>query len=147
MKCFGRKKEKNSTINHSSINHSTNNSTDKSPSQDVWFQFGIYVSENNQLVGDCGVYLKKDNQAEIGYTISPNFQKQGYGVEAVQGLINFLCDQFDVLKVVASCDPRNTASINLLKKLGFEQDGFYPKSVEIRGEWMDDVVYVKSNIP
>lgn len=30
MKCFGRKKEKHSTINHSTINHSTNNSTDKS---------------------------------------------------------------------------------------------------------------------
>jgi RimJ/RimL family protein N-acetyltransferase len=111
---------------------------------DVWFQFGIYVSDNNQLIGDCGFCLRENHQAEIGYTISPSVQKNGYGIEAVQALINFLTFQFDVLKIVASCDPRNIASISLLKKLGFVQDGFYPKSLEIRGEWVDDVVFVKT---
>lgn len=119
------------------------NSAHHSPAPDAWLQFGIYSCESNQLIGDCGFCLQKNHQAEIGYTISPSFQKNGYGIEAVQGVIYFLHSQFDVTKIVASCDPQNTASISLLEKLGCVRDGFYPKSLEIRGEWVDDVVYVK----
>lgn len=119
-------------------------SENKIPKIDEWFQFGIYLEE--QLVGDCGFCLREKNKAEIGYTISPDFQTNGYGTEVVQELINFLVLHFDVPQIVASCDPRNAASISLLEKLGFQRDGYYPQSMEIRGELVDDEVYVKRHI-
>ena len=65
----------------------------------------------------------------------------GYGSEAVICLIDYLFDQFALQRLKASVDPRNKASIVLLKKLGFQKTGFFPKSVEIRGELQDDAIY------
>jgi len=115
-----------------------------SPKRDHWFQFGIYLKESNQLIGDCGFCLQKDNTAEIGYTISPEFQKMGYGFESVHALIDYLSKHFAIRRILARTDTRNSASIALLQKLGFAQEGLYPKSVNIRGEWQDDLVFYRT---
>jgi RimJ/RimL family protein N-acetyltransferase len=105
-----------------------------------WKQLGIFLKENQQLIGDCGFCLKGE-EVEIGYTISPEFQGQGYGKEAVKVLIDFLFQALPIERIVARTDPKNLVSIGLLKRLHFIQTGFFPRSIKIRSRWKDDVLF------
>jgi len=106
-----------------------------------WTQFGVYLRKDNSLVGDCGFCVQSDKQVEIGYTISPPFQRMGIGREAVKLLIDFLFREVSIKKIIAKTDPENIGSIKLLQRLGFQKETHLKRSVKIRGEWKDDVVY------
>jgi RimJ/RimL family protein N-acetyltransferase len=108
---------------------------------DTWLQMGVHL-HTGQLIGDIGLHFLEDGaQMEIGYTFSPEYQRQGYALEAVKAILGYLFDQLEKHRVTASVDPENHRSINLLKKIGFRQEGHFKKSILIRGEWCDDVVY------
>jgi len=91
----------------------------------------IYAEE--VLIGDAGIhFLDPENmQCEIGYTIAKKYQGNGFGREAVSGIIEYLFTKLHKHRITASVDPENTASIRLLEKLGFSKE-------EI---WKDDVQY------
>jgi len=81
-------------------------------------QLAIINKSTDNLIGD--IYLKKaDNAFWIGYTISPSSAKQGYAYETVNGIIDWI-KETDSNKIYASTLPENIASMNLLKKLGFD---------------------------
>ena len=60
-------------------------------------------------------------QVEIGYTLSPQYQGKGYGVEAVHSIIDYLFNNLNKHRITASVDPENTKSINLIEKLGMRE--------------------------
>ena len=108
---------------------------------DTWLQVGIYL-HNGQLIGDIGLHFLEDNaQMEIGYTLAPEHQGQGYAFEAVKAILDYLFGHLEKHRVIGSVDPENIRSIKLLEKLGFRREGHFIKSVLIRGEWCDDVIY------
>jgi len=106
-----------------------------------WKQLGIFLKENQKLIGDCG-FCPQQDQVEIGYTISPKYQGKGYGKEAVTALINFLFQTYPIGRIIARTDPQNLASITLLGCVNFIQTGFFPRSIKIRGRWRDDVLFI-----
>lgn len=109
--------------------------------KDTWMQLGIHLKDG-VLIGDVGVHFLEDEaQVEIGYTLSPDHQGCGYAQEAVKTVIDYLFLTLRKHRITASVDPDNAKSINLLEKLGFRQEAHFKKSVFIRGEWCDDVVY------
>lgn len=84
-------------------------------------QLAIINKATGRLLGD--LYVKKESKAFwIGYTISPTYAKQGFAFECVIGLISWIKEQ-GFYKILASVDPKNTPSINLLKKLNFSFTG------------------------
>ncbi len=106
-----------------------------------WFQVGIFLDSN--LIGDIGIHFVGPNnsQCEIGYTISPEYQNQGYGSEAVYAVVDYLFCDMKKHRIIASVDPRNTPSFKLLEKIGFRKEAHFKKSVLIENEWEDDVIY------
>lgn len=108
-----------------------------------WFQFAVILSSTGELVGDCGT--KSDGadprQAEIGYTIARRQRGRGYGIDAVRTLLGYLFDDRDKHRVTASCDPRNTASIRLLERIGMRREGHMRESAWFKGEWADDLLF------
>jgi len=110
-------------------------------SKNSWLQLGIYLKKD-PLIGDMGLHFLEDGaQMEIGYTLAPVYQGQGYASEAVKAVIDYLFLVSKKHRITASVDPENRKSINLLKKLGFRQEAHFIKSYLIRGEWCDDIVY------
>ena len=87
-------------------------------------------------------FLESANpQCEIGFTIAPNHQHNGYGSEAVTRILTYLFYELTKHRVIATVDPDNQASRSLLEKLGFKQEAHFRKSLFFKGEWVDDVVY------
>lgn len=80
-------------------------------------QFAIIDKTFGHLLGD--IYLKQENLVFwLGYTINPIYARQGYIAEAVTSIIGWCTEQGATL-IKAGVLPENTASINLLKKQGF----------------------------
>ncbi len=106
-----------------------------------WNQFGVFWRETNQLVGDIGLSLVDAQQAEIGYTISPNWQRRGLAKTAVSRLLTYLFTERHIHRVIATADSENIASITLLTKLGFRQEGHFVESYKVDDTWHDEVQY------
>ncbi|MCA9000555.1 MAG: GNAT family N-acetyltransferase, partial [Planctomycetes bacterium] len=109
----------------------------------AWSQLAVRLSEPAVLVGDVGIHFlaDDDHQVEIGFTIAPEYQGQGLGSEAVLGVLGYLFDIQRKRRVTASVDPRNQASMALLKRVGMRQEAHFRESLWFKGEWVDDVVW------
>jgi RimJ/RimL family protein N-acetyltransferase len=110
------------------------------PLEPGWFQYAIAL--DGRLIGDIGLNTF-DNlmQADIGYTLAPQYHGKGYATEAVGGLLEHLFTERDLHRVSAEVDARNTASARLLERLGFQQEGFRPQNTWFKGEWTDDLLF------
>lgn len=117
---------------------------------DTWFQLGIFLQGEGLLIGDAGLHFLPESRdaaslptdvVEIGITIAPASQGNGYAVEAVLRILGFLFEELKKNKVIASVDPANNKSMSLMKRVGFQLEDIYPKSVFFRGEWADDAVF------
>jgi len=107
-----------------------------------WVQYAIEHTASGKLIGDCAIRLAADPRiAEIGITISHLEQRKGYAKEAMLGLLNFLFDQKDIHRVVETVDAENIASINLLKRVGFRQEGHFIENIFFKGKWGSEFQY------
>lgn len=108
-----------------------------------WVQYGIALRDGGQLIGDCAVKLQGPDPriAEIGLTISPRFQQQGYGKEAMRGLLDFLFGNAGIHRVVETTDAENIASIRLLERCGFRQEGHFIENIFFKGKWGSEFQY------
>ncbi len=84
-------------------------------------QLAVVDKQTGELIGDLYLRLEK-NTGWIGYTIAPQFARQGFAFEVVTQLLLEL-RQAGLTQVKAGVEEQNIASIQLLKKLGFEQAG------------------------
>jgi RimJ/RimL family protein N-acetyltransferase len=84
-------------------------------------QLAIVLRQTGILIGDLYLKLEK-NACWIGYTIAPEFARQGFAFEVVTQVI-FELAQSGIKRIQAGVETGNTASIALLKKLGFTQMG------------------------
>lgn len=111
----------------------------------ICFQFTIILEDENRLIGDMGISFTNHNnmQAEIGCTLHKGYQKKGYATEALKAMVDYLFGTMDKYRIIASVDPRNTASIRLIKRLGFRKEAHFKESYYLRGDWVDDIIYAK----
>jgi len=84
-------------------------------------QLAVVGKQTGELIGDLYLKLEK-NTGWIGYTIAPQFARQGFAFEVVTQLLLEL-RQAGLTQVKAGVEEQNLASIQLLKKLGFDQIG------------------------
>jgi len=110
------------------------------PAPGTWFQRAIRLRDDT-LIGDLGFCLSADGLAEFGVTVAPSQQGYGFAHEAVHALLGELFGRLDVHRVHASVDPRNLASMALMRSLGLRQEAHFRESFRHRGEWVDDVVF------
>lgn len=108
-----------------------------------WFQRATRRREGGALIGDLGVCLPEDPRGpvEFGVSIAPAHQGHGYASEAVREVFTFVFDQLGCHRVHASVDPRNLASMAMLRALGMRQEAHHRESLWFKGEWVDDVIF------
>lgn len=108
-----------------------------------WVQYGIENIETSQLIGDCAIKLDPFDTriAEIGITISHLEQQKGFAKEVLIGLLTFLFDTKEIHRVVEIVDAENIASINLLKSVGFRQEGHFIENIFFKGKWGSEMQY------
>ncbi|MBB3696435.1 GNAT family N-acetyltransferase [Flammeovirga yaeyamensis] len=107
----------------------------------TWFQLAIIEQNSEIVIGDLGIHFIDNNQIEIGYTLSCDYQGKGYATEAVKSIIDVLFHKLKKHRISASLDPNNSASIKLLERLGFRKEAHHIDSYFHNDKWVDDVIY------
>lgn len=99
----------------------------------------IILQTTGEIIGTCGFnYIDHENQrAEIAYDLGMRFWKHGYATEAVQSLMKWGIESFNLHRMEAKVDPRNEASISLLEKLDFQEEGILQDYEKIGTEYQD----------
>lgn len=107
-----------------------------------WSQLAICL-RSGEMIGDIGIHALDEEQIEIGYTLSPAHQRNGYAREAVRAAIRAAFVEWRIQSIRATVDPQNARSIRLLEFLGFQKDAHFCKSYYMGGSWCDnaDLVY------
>jgi RimJ/RimL family protein N-acetyltransferase len=108
-----------------------------------WYQMAVCRKADGLLIGDFGLHFltRNSGQVEIGYTIAPFYQHNGYGNEVLQSVLHFLFTVLRTHKVIAHADPDNQQSIRLLKRNGFIQEAHFRKSSCRGGVWKDELMF------
>ncbi|MGF6857466.1 GNAT family N-acetyltransferase [Paraburkholderia sp. CI3] len=75
--------------------------------------------------------------AYLGYYRMSNFARAGLMTDAVRAAVIYAFSELGLHRVEANIQPGNIASIALVRRLGFKQEGFSPRYLRINGEWRD----------
>ena len=97
------------------------------------------------------IRLAESEDAESIFSYRSDLEENKYqgwfpdSVEEVRdyGIVDFLFGTLNKHRVIASIDPRNSASIRLIERLGFRKEAHFKKSYYLHEEWVDDIIYAK----
>jgi RimJ/RimL family protein N-acetyltransferase len=110
--------------------------------ESLW-KWGVALADNSKLIGTCTLFnLNLDNgRAEIGYALGRAYWGNGYMNEALKALIKHAFEVVKLRRLEADVDPRNTASIHTLERLGFQREGHLRERWHVGGEIQDAFFY------
>ena len=80
-------------------------------------------------------------RGEIGYWLGQKYWGQGYMTEAVNRMAQFGFEELGFERIHAYCFPRNAASIRVLGRAGFRQEGHIRHGVRKNGEFNDVLLF------
>lgn len=108
-----------------------------------WYAFAIERQSAPGIIGDCAFQVLSNDplQAQIGYTLAREHWKQGYAAEAVKGLLDYLFDKFTLHRITATCDAENTASFQLLERVGMRREAHFIENIWFKGSWGSEYLY------
>jgi ribosomal-protein-alanine N-acetyltransferase len=81
--------------------------------------------------------------AYLGFYGVARYAGQGLMTEAVGLAIQFAFGELDLHRVEANIQPANARSIAVVKRLGFQLEGYSPRYLRIGGEWRDHERWAK----
>ena len=96
------------------------------------------IGLNNVVMGAfCSVFLS--------YKLDQNYMNQGYMTMAISMLVSYAFDELHLHRIEANVMPRNKASLRVLEKNHFENEGISKYYLNINGIWEDHVHMVRIN--
>ncbi len=104
------------------------------------FELAITRLTDGRVLGGVGLHRDGTN-AMLGYCLRRDAWGRGYATEAARALLQFGFASLGVHRVWAGCDPQNSASANVLHKLGMRQEGHLREESLVRGEWRDSLLF------
>ena len=75
----------------------------------------------------------------LGYKSDSGEERQGYLTEALKKGIAIMFEEYGLHRIEANIMPRNTRSLRLVEKLGFENEGLARRYLKINGVWEDHI--------
>ena len=107
------------------------------------FELAVVDRARGSVIGGCEFLSRRSiyQEYEIGYFFRPDAWGRGIATETVRALLDFGFRSIRAHRVYALVDPENTASRQLLARIGFRLEGHLWKDALIRGEWRDSLVY------
>ncbi len=93
------------------------------------------VEHEGRVIGRLGVW----KLPEIGFIFHSDVWGRGFASEALGAFIDHVFTTTDAAELTADVDPRNGASLTLLKKLGFQVTGEAKDTFHIGDEWSDSI--------
>lgn len=97
------------------------------------------------MVGLNNIVWGAFRSAFLGYKLDGDLTGQGYMTEAVAAVTDFAFSQLRLHRIEANVMPRNRASLRVLEKNGYENEGLSRYYLNINGVWEDHIHMVRIN--
>ncbi len=106
-------------------------------------RWGIARKEDGRLIGTIGFHkwAKAFFRAEVGYDLSPDCWGQGYMSDAFRAVIRHGFEGMGLHRIDALVYVGNDASIRLLRKMGFQQEGLLRDYFCLNGAFYDHYLF------
>ncbi len=84
------------------------------------------ILKDKVQIGSIGLYFNESfDAAEIGWILARDYHNYGYATEAAKAAMNYAKEQLGLTHFIAHCDSENTASENVMKKIGMTKVSCY----------------------
>ena len=106
--------------------------------------FHLINKETNTVIGWCGyhTWYLDHARAEIGYVLYHNTYKgKGFMTEAIPPIIAYGFTAMQLNRIEAFIGPNNQASLQLIKRLHFTQEGYLRQHYFNQGKMEDSLVF------
>lgn len=98
----------------------------RSNNSDFW---AVCLQDTGKLIGNIYLAKQEFDTWELGYVFNKNYQGSGFATEAARALIEDLFVNQCAYRIIAMCNPQNTASWKLLERLGMRREGHLIKNI------------------
>jgi ribosomal-protein-alanine N-acetyltransferase len=116
------------------------------------YAFFIFLKNENEEAGALigGITLSDVHRgiaqkATLGYWVGEPYTARGYMTEAARIVCAFAFGTLQLNRIEASCLPHNEPSKRLLRRLGFEEEGYAKAYLQINGRWEDHLLWGKTS--
>lgn len=113
---------------------------------DAAYPFFVFRAHDEVLIGAITLSNVRRGVAQagsVGYWIGSSFVRQGHMTAALSALLPFAFGHLHLHRIEAACLPINQASIRLLTKSGFRQEGLARRFLKINGRWEDHLLFAR----
>jgi RimJ/RimL family protein N-acetyltransferase len=104
--------------------------------------FAIELIENAALIGSVGLRVEAaEGRAELGYWIGVPYWGKGYATEAATAALRHGFEDLKLNRIFATHFGHNSASGNILRKIGMKHEGCQRQHYLKWGEYVDSELY------
>ncbi len=106
-------------------------------------QFVVVSKSTTVAIGTCLLFRLEEasGRAELGYALGRQYWGQGLMWEGLTELLGAAFNSMGLRRIEAEVNTRNTASANLLGRLGFTKEGLLRKRWVVKGHAEDVEVF------
>jgi RimJ/RimL family protein N-acetyltransferase len=104
--------------------------------------WSVVLPQTGRVIGKFSLFAinRENRRAEVGYALNRQFWGKGYGTELLGAMIETAFDTYRLHRLEADIDPDNAASLALLKKFGFREEGRFRERWLLGDEWRDSIM-------
>jgi len=89
----------------------------------------VCLRDSGRLIGNLYLAPGDFETWELGYVFHDGYQGRGYATEAARAVTDELFESGKARRIVAMCNPENTASWRLLERLGMRREGHLRENI------------------
>lgn len=105
------------------------------------YYLAITELDGDQVVGFVRLELTGVKAAKLGLAVHHDHWRKGYALDAAYTLMAYGFDKLGLHRITAAVGPANSASLALVDRLGFVQEGCLRDHVFTNGAWRDSVLF------
>ncbi len=108
-----------------------------------WYQLALEEKDSGELVGDLALRVDAEEPrvAEVGFTLAPAHQGQGYATEALEAMLGFAFQTLELHRIYAVTDALNVPAATLLERVGFRREAHFLENVFFKGAWGSELLF------
>lgn len=110
-------------------------------------EYNFAIDKDDRFIGLIGLELGFGTETDdpragfVGYRLHPECWGQGFATQALLGLLEFGFDELHLHRIHSGCVVSNAASIQVLRKAGFREEGRSRESFPIDDAWYDYLTF------
>jgi [ribosomal protein S5]-alanine N-acetyltransferase len=108
---------------------------------ELWRNWAVRLQDSGDYIGMIETSIFPSDYAYLAYFMFASHHRKGYAHEACAAVLKHIRETYDIKRVVAEMDVRNTASWRLVESLGFIRTGNKLNADFFKGESSDEYLY------